>query len=255
MGLVSMGASTTMSWTPSWEAQEENRSSRSIFILWWWGFNSIPGNSQPLNVSEQSTRHTRDTICLICAAHSAWHVLLPVPGRSPSPITGGRECSRKRRAVWMTDHWTVSNFSCTHKSKGGGGRGAVGAAAGDSEVVLTLWVCPSDTFLWQKQAKKLLGQRPGQQQPSLSMGGLSMGDRSSLGKPSSNSSSTSTALGLSLCQRKTPRLPANLETLEKPLSACCPMPCPDVPSRPLTSLLASHIITSNRVRRHSGLPT
>lgn len=43
-----------------------------------------------------------------------------------------------------------------------------------------------------------------------------MGDRSSLGKPSSNSSSTSTALGLSLCQRKTPRLPANLETLEKP---------------------------------------
>lgn len=142
-----------MNWTPSWEAQEENRSSRSIFILWWWGFNSIPGNSQPLNVSEQSTRHTRDTICLICAAHSAWHVLLPVPGRSPSPITGGRECSRKRRAVWMTDHWTVSNFSCTHKSKGGGGRGAVGAAAGDSEVVLTLWVCPSTPFFGKSKQR------------------------------------------------------------------------------------------------------
>lgn len=74
----------------------------------------------------------------------------------------------------MTDHWTVSNFSCTHKSKGGGGRGAVGAAAGDSEVVLTLWVCPSATFLWQKQAKKLLGQRPGQQQPSLSFSEASL---------------------------------------------------------------------------------
>lgn len=58
----------------------------------------------------------------------------------------------------MTDHPTVSNFSCTHKAKGEGGRGAVGAAAGDSEVVLTLCVCPLATFLWQKQAKKL--QRP-----------------------------------------------------------------------------------------------
>lgn len=151
---------------------------------------------------------------------------------------------RKRRAVWMTDHWTVSNFSCTHKSKGGGGRGAVGAAAGDSEVVLTLWVCPSDTFLWQKQAKKLLGQRPGQQQPSLSFSEVSLWETGAAwGSQAVNSSSTSTALGLSLCQRKTPRLPANLETLEKPPVLLLTMPRPDVPSRPLTSLLASHIIT------------
>lgn len=170
-----MGASTTMNWTSSWEAQEENRSSRSIFILWWWGFNSIPGNSQPLNVSEQSTRHTRDTICLICAAHSGLACAPASAWKKPFPHhRRPGECSRKRRAVWMTDHWIVSNFSCTHKSKGGGGRGAVGAAAGDSEVVLTLWVCPSDTFLWQKQAKKLLGQRPGQQHPSLSFSEVSL---------------------------------------------------------------------------------
>lgn len=158
MGLVSTGASTTTNWTPSWEAQEENRSPRSIFILWWWGFNSIPGKPQPLNFSEQSTRHTHLTQSVLLT--QTQHVLLPVLG---SPSTHHRrpgEYSRKRSAVWMTDHPTVSNFSCTHKAKGEGGRGAVGAAAGDSEVVLTLCVCPPALSLAKtsKEATKASGQ-------------------------------------------------------------------------------------------------
>lgn len=163
--MVSTGASTTTNWTPSWEAQEENRSPRSIFILWWWGFNSIPGKPQPLNFSEQSTRHTHLTQSVLLT--QTQHVLLPVLG---SPSTHHRrpgEYPRKRSAVWMTDHPTVSNFSCTHKAKGEGGRGAVGAAAGDSEVVLTLCV-PAGSFFGKNKQRSYKGQRPGQQQPSLS---------------------------------------------------------------------------------------
>lgn len=147
--------------------------------------------------------HTRAAVCLICAAH---------------PDTA-RTCVRQRReeALLLTqeakeekcclDDLTDSNFSCTHKSGMGEGEGA----AGDSEVGAR----QLPFFGKSKQRSYKARGQDGSHLHSLWKARAAWEAR--------QKEAPSSALVPSLCQRKTPRLPANLEKPPVLLLTCAPL--------------------------------
>lgn len=138
----------------------KQRSPRSIFILWWWSFNATPGTPQPLNFSEQSTRHTHVTHTHLCCSDTACACVSA--RKKPFSLTLEAERSRKRRATWMTRQ---SNFSCTHKS--GVGEGERAAGTGRKSPQAHCVGARQLPFFGKSKQRRYKGQRPGQQQPSL----------------------------------------------------------------------------------------